>query len=154
MYDIHAIAGVLIKDYVSKLFLSVKSIVRYTATTKAQMDCSFHKEKCNSSWIMGETTRWVISRKVARVYNKPNRWPSHRNAFILLRSNSWFPLYNCWQKSLFFIELVYFNVSILTYCSFKNFKRGTVSEYRLDCCDLIWFPTRPCKKIRLDINWL
>ena len=88
MYDIRAIAGVLIKDYVFKLFLSVKSMVRYTATTKAQMDCSFHKEKCNSSWIMGETMRWAISRKVARVYNKPNCRPSHRNAFILLQSNS------------------------------------------------------------------
>ena len=30
-------------------------------------------KKCNSSWIMEETTRWAISRKVARVYNKPNR---------------------------------------------------------------------------------
>lgn len=57
MYDIRAIAGVLMKDYVSKLFLSDKSIVRYVATTKAQMDCSFHEEKCNSSWIIGETTR-------------------------------------------------------------------------------------------------
>ena len=48
MYDIRAIAGVLMKDYVSKLFLSDKSIIRCTATTKAQMDCSFHEEKCNS----------------------------------------------------------------------------------------------------------
>ena len=52
-----AIAGVLVRDYVPKLCLYVQSISWYTATTKAQMDCSFHKEKCNSSWIMGQTTR-------------------------------------------------------------------------------------------------
>ena len=39
--------------------------------------------------------------------------------------------YNCWLTSFFVIELGYFNVSILTCCSFKNFKRGTVSQYRL-----------------------
>ena len=52
MYDIRAIAGVLMKDYVSKLFLSDKSIVRYVATTKAQMDCSFHEENVThrGSW--------------------------------------------------------------------------------------------------------
>ena len=61
--------------------------------------------------------------------------------------------YNCRTKSFFVIELGYFNVSILTCCSFKNFKRGTVSKYRLDCsCDLILFLTPAQKKIKLVIN--
>ena len=39
-----AIAGVFIKDYMSKLCLSVQSITWCIATTKAQGDCSFQRE--------------------------------------------------------------------------------------------------------------